>query len=193
MSPIKRRLFVGTFLRPDQQQKLGQLKEYDAQLSKLWERKVRLVNGKKLHLTWLFLGSVEETLVDEIGEKLAAIAREVQPLSITYGGTEFWPSAKSARLLVLIPHMVAPEIYTLANRIKSALRQYEYREEKRIYKPHITLARLEPGKHKSLDMPDWFPLAEQLPVPHLLDRIELIESVPERGDDGYVSLRSFPL
>ncbi|HEY9791818.1 MAG TPA: RNA 2',3'-cyclic phosphodiesterase [Candidatus Obscuribacterales bacterium] len=192
-APKKRRLFVGTFLSAHDQQLLDQLRETDARLAQLWQRKLRWVHGKKMHLTWLFLGHVGEHHIDEIKKRLATIAAQHPPTRLDYNQSEFWPSPKYARLLVLTPRVVPDEVYSLERDILTALREYLQKEEKRKYQPHITLMRIEPGPKQVLEIPEWVNLAKRLPVHHKIDCIDIIESNPSRGEEAYVSLQSFRL
>jgi 2'-5' RNA ligase len=192
-APKKRRLFVGTFLSSRHQQLLDELRETDARLAELWQRKLRWVHGKKLHLTWLFLGHVEEEHIDEIKKRLTAIAGKHSRTHVDYDHYEFWPSPKYARLLVLTPGAVSDEVYAIESDVKSSLKEYLQKEEKRSYQPHITLMRIEPGPKRVLEIPEWVPLAKRLAIHHDIDRIDLIESNPSHGEEAYVSLESFRL
>jgi 2'-5' RNA ligase len=191
--PIQRvRLFVGTFLPSDMQSSLGELKQYEQRLAEHWRCKIRLVHGKKLHLTWIFLGDVATKEVPEIERLLAAIASRHRSTSLDYTGHEFWPSAKHAQTMVLIPQVVADPIRALAAELKEQLRPFTQKPVIKPYRPHITLARMAPSKSRK-EIPDWLPLSQKLPLHHSINQLALIASEPARGDDGYQTLKSFSL
>jgi 2'-5' RNA ligase len=64
------RLFVGTFLQAAERDQIAELPAQFPQLSQIINRKIRWVKPKKLHMTWLFLGEVEEALIGTINQKL---------------------------------------------------------------------------------------------------------------------------
>lgn len=188
-----RRLFVGTFLSPGQQEALKHLSEHRDELENLWHCRARIVKPVKLHLTWLFLGDVEGKL-DEIRAKLQPTVSKFSRLSINFDQIEFWPSAKRSRMVVMTPSLVPDAVKEIAAEIESQLKSYVSKPGHREYRPHITLARLERETFKAnaLELPDWL-VSKSVPVTQRIEKIELIESELGRGGDEYVSLQSFDL
>ena len=190
--PPRKRLFVGTFLSAQQQEKLGRLKANEERLSDLWKCKTKLVHGNKMHLTWLFLGYVPDDEIESIKHQLSGAAARHNPFTISYSHWEFWPSIKHARLWILAPDTVADPVQSLAEDVQSALGQFVAKPEERAYKPHITLARMDPVRSPK-EIPEWLTLPGILPIRHDIDRIDLIESQPGKGAEAYHCLASFPL
>lgn len=181
----RRRLFVGTFISDEDRAKLAGLKKFDERLNSLWQSRMRWVRPEKLHLTWLFLGDVQEEFVSAVGQSLHLSLRGFSSTTVEYDHLALWPKPRQPRQLVLASSLVAPEIYDIAAAIKHGLREYAEKEETRRYKPHLTLLRFDRerhGKPQRLDFPNWFPPAHFLPLIHRIDRICLIESLMGRGD-----------
>ncbi len=190
---MKKRLFVGTFLTEADQQRLGALRQYDERLCETWKRKIRFVAAEKLHLTWLFLGNVEEESVAEIESRLSKIVQRHEHLTLNYERAAFWPNDKRPRSLVLVPPNVPPAVHSLASDIKTELREFLEKEDKHGYRPHVTLMRFGEGPRLRIQLPDWVPLERQLPLVHSIGQIDLIESHMGQAKQSYVSTRSFAL
>lgn len=186
------RLFVGTFLPEPERHKLLVDPASNERLVELWERRIRWVRPEKLHLTWLFLGSVDEAIVPEIKAKVADIVRDVAPMDLYYSQSTFCPSSRNARTFVLEPETVPDEVKKLGERCRKELK--EYVEEDRLepkYKPHLTLARMDRGR-KRVSLPEWFPPLKHFPLHHHIDRVDLIESHLGASND-YVSIAGWDL
>jgi 2'-5' RNA ligase len=189
-----RRLFVGTFLPAETQHNLASLREYQDRLTEHWQRRVRFIREEKLHLTWLFLGQVQDSHLPEIESRLSGIAQRHHQQELSYTRRELLPSRKFARNLVLTPDVVPTSVMALADDAKNTLREFLQRaDHHHRYRPHITVMRLETGPEKTLSMPSWFPLQQLLPIHQSIVTIDLIESHMGRANDAYEILRSFPL
>ncbi len=192
-----RRLFVGTFLTPEQQQALGSLKGHRDDLSRLWHRKLRFVNSLKLHMTWIFLGDVEEENLAAVTEALAEATTGRKRSAIVYDGIDFWPSPGKPRQLVMTSRAVPDEMVALAGEIRRSLKPFAARPDDRAFRPHITLLRFDsaPGAHARgrLSLPEDLHLERVLPLAHKIDDVSLIESHLGSGQDEYEVLKSFPL
>lgn len=187
-----RRVFIGTFLAAQDQERLGALRAGQEQLTAQWQCNVRFVRPEKLHLTWFFIGAVAPEEIGEIGAICAQEAQNYGPMEMQFVTPTFWPSARGARMLVLQPESVPQPVIELAAALKSRCRKWAKHEDKR-YRPHITLMRFEGVDRKQrLELPDSFPLTERLPVPLHVQMISLIESHLGAGG-AYEALENFSL
>lgn len=197
MSPESetKRLFVGTFLSPNQQESLGHLAEHKTELESQWHCRVRFVKPNKLHLTWLFLGDVDIARIPRIEAKLQVISEASQALLMNYDQVEFWPSAKSPRMVVLTPGVIPASVQEMASLVAKQLEVYVSKPINHNYRPHITLARLERDSlaGSTIEVPDWFAAQCKLPLGHNIAKVELIESELGKSGDQYMSLRCFNL
>jgi 2'-5' RNA ligase len=189
----KRRIFIGTFLAPQEQQRLGQLKDsYDGQLSADWQCKIRWVRPEKLHLTWLFIGDVSPEHIAEITGICQRAAESHPPSQLTFTTLTFWPSARGARMIVLTPDVVLDEVIQLQSAVKRQCVKFAEKTDKR-YRPHVTLMRFDGVDRKQrLVIPADVPLVEYMPVPLKINSISVIES--HLGANGaYEALHTFAL
>jgi 2'-5' RNA ligase len=106
----------------------------------------RLVAQDALHLTLAFLDELEPWQIEALHEELAGL--RPAPVVLRFGGLELF-GAEKPRLLALA---VAPDpaLIALQRAVAQAARQAGIAQERRRFRPHVTLARfrarLEPGE-----------------------------------------------
>ncbi len=150
------RLFIGTFLSQDDQQKLSVLQSDNEHLESLWERKPRWVKPVKLHITWLFLGSVEQNLVAKLSSTLHKVIYERnkmqndedrKDLVMEFTKPEVWPNSRKPRLIVVANKPIPRAVESLARTIRTGLIPFytaqTEQEHNQDFKPHVTLMRLD--------------------------------------------------
>ncbi|HEY9871394.1 MAG TPA: RNA 2',3'-cyclic phosphodiesterase [Candidatus Obscuribacterales bacterium] len=197
----QKRLFVGTFLSADQQKLLGELNRYGERLTAAWGCRLRWVKPAKLHMTWLFLGSVNPELISQIRARLGGIAAEHRSMAVAYDRLEFWPDARRPRQLVMTPAAVPEPVGPLAASVRSQLKEFTAKPDERAFRPHLTLLRFDRGSSSAraagaparLAVPEWLDTSGFLPLVHRIGEIALIESHLGKGADEYEMLACFPL
>jgi 2'-5' RNA ligase len=187
---VRRRLFIGTFLPEKDRAALLVDAESAEKLSALWGRKIRWVRPEKLHLTWVFLGGVEEERIPEIEARVSAVLHGFGPMDIAYAKPTLWPHARNARTFVLQPERAPEDVVRLGETIKRELKEYAEKLDIK-YRPHITLARMDSTKQR-IEVPDWFAPLKHLPLVHHIDRVDIIES-HLGGNKDYESLVGWQL
>lgn len=201
------RVFVGTFLPEDGRASVGALARDNSHLSESWHTKVRWVDQSKLHMTWIFLGDIQDDLIPEVSTALGkAVGRCRQEglLDIEYDRFELWPNERKARLGVITPSMVPNQIITVDKTLKEALRAFlpksERQNERTDFRPHITILRFPHHKGKDSKKPrpgasikDVVIGSAVFPLIHPIDRIELIASDMGKPQQGYETICAFEL
>ena len=189
------RLFIGTFVSERDQDKLAQIRKENAEIGEVWQRKVRWVKAEKMHMTWVFLGSVNQELMHSISDMLsnlvsAELNRNVnkEPMKISFDHGEIWPDKRKARQIVLRPSELDERILKLGDVLRNGLREFYFeqqkKEERLTFRPHLTLMRIEKQERPafsrtpivSVKLSHVEGLAAALPVVLELDKISLIES-----------------
>ncbi|MBA3856983.1 MAG: hypothetical protein C0507_08765 [Cyanobacteria bacterium PR.3.49] len=207
MTNTKKRLFVGTFLDAQSASAVANFKSLNPDLSQKWQLKARFVPLPKLHLTWLFLGDVEQDLLENVKTDLEETIRvwkeseNGSAFEISYDSLVVWSSLKSPRVLVLESTGACPPATSLNQAINIGLGNYLDKSDKMErfdrFRPHLTICRFSPDsrmKTKTRRNLDDVQTAENLfPLPHRIDTVSLIESDLKSGPNGYSSILDISL
>lgn len=192
MDTATKRLFLGTFLDQDAQARFSG-NVHDA-LAKFWKIKVRKVRPEKLHLTWCFAGNITARQEQELNLRLAPVMDSLAGCELNYTRLELFPHKHHPRLIALTPEHVPNQCIVICKKIREAaegLCEQEGREQ--FFRPHITVFRLPANVPRNLVFPAEFPPPELLPVRHRVDRVCLIRSYYDQGQDGYDLLQTYAL
>jgi 2'-5' RNA ligase len=99
------------------------------------------VKPENMHITIVFMGSIEDTMVQPIGEAVRGVVSQYDPMSVYLNGIGCFPDARRPRVLWI---GLGGEIERLAQ-LRDALMQklipFGIKEEKRDFRPHLTLGR----------------------------------------------------
>jgi RNA 2',3'-cyclic 3'-phosphodiesterase len=100
---------------------------------------VRWVPPDNFHLTLKFLGNVDESAIDPIGERLRTHLRLFQRFTINVKGLGVFPGSRRPRVLWV--GLNGDPLVPLALRIESALQSLGFTPESRKFTPHLTIGR----------------------------------------------------
>jgi 2'-5' RNA ligase len=152
-----KRLFLGTFLPEEEKLRLKEVREANENLAERFRAKVRWVKDQKLHLTWLFLGDLDEEAIERLQNKIALALDHYQPDNIDspaaetgkllYDHLEIWFTHGLPRHLVLTPSAVAPQTLNLIEHVRKSCIDFVHADYQAQaggnFRPHITLLRFE--------------------------------------------------
>jgi 2'-5' RNA ligase len=105
----------------------------------------RRVPPQNWHFTLRFLGDTERERRDQLALTLRR-TRLGRSFSIRFDGLGAFPRAKRARIIWLGVTDGARQLVSLAEAVESAVRRSDFPVEKRPFKPHLTLSRVEPPR-----------------------------------------------
>jgi len=101
------------------------------------------VEAEGIHLTLRFLGEVDEDVLKSVVERLKIASLEGGPLSLRVHGIGFFPSAQRPRVVWAGLEGDVDRLISIQDKVEKALEGLEiHQEEKRGFKPHLTLARV---------------------------------------------------
>ncbi|MBX9666558.1 MAG: hypothetical protein K2X93_03020 [Candidatus Obscuribacterales bacterium] len=199
------RLFVGTFLPEDGQASIQTLARDNGNLNESWNTKLRWVGSSKLHMTWIFLGDINDSLIPDVSAKLGKAVdkcRSENRLALSYDSFELWPNERRARLGVVTPSLVPPHVHSIDKALKEELLEFlpeDLRQhEKPVFQPHITVVRFPHQKRKEKASGPTARISEVViapsvfPITHSIDQIALIESDLGKSQ-GYEAISVFNL
>jgi 2'-5' RNA ligase len=186
-----KRLFVGTFLSQAERSPLDV--ELHESLSLQWKTKIRKVRIDKLHLTWVFLGDLDSQKEDQTVSALTEAVQGLKPCSLAYTQFELFPSSRHPSLVALTPESIPERASLIDTKLKRSLRSLCVKEERSHFRPHITVMRFPRQSRGRFNIPADFPPEGILPVTHRIDKICLIHSHYDQGQDLYEVLLDLPL
>ena len=97
----------------------------------------RWVSPDAIHITLKFIGEVPETRLADVDAALVGLSWK--PIAISVRGVGFFPGNRSPR--VFWAGMEAPTMPGLAEQLNAMMERLGFDQEKRAFRPHITLAR----------------------------------------------------
>jgi RNA 2',3'-cyclic 3'-phosphodiesterase len=97
----------------------------------------RWVAPESIHITLNFLGEVADKRLEEINGALADLAWK--PFTVVVKGVGFFPGTRSPR--IFWAGLDAPTMESLASETGDRMERIGFEQEKRAFRPHITLAR----------------------------------------------------
>lgn len=133
------RLFIALDIDPEIRARIAQFMDGVREFAP----DARWVAAESLHLTLKFIGEWPAERLDEL--KAALVAVRGQPTEVTFSGTGFFPTPKSARVF-WIGIQAGPELASLAGAIDAATSSLGIEKEQRAFTPHLTLARTGSGR-----------------------------------------------
>lgn|SRR5574341_271252 len=102
--------------------------------------KAKPISSNQLHFTVMFLGEINEVMLDSIKNKLSDM--KFDPLQVTYTGVGAFPSLKSPRVIWIgVDDASAPKLIQLAKDVETRLNSLGFKSDKP-FTPHITLFRV---------------------------------------------------
>jgi 2'-5' RNA ligase len=102
---------------------------------------VRWVRPEGIHLTVIFMGSVREEDIPAMGESIGAVCSRYGTFSIGLKGMGCFPNARSPRVLWLGVEGSLERMSRFKDELQKELNPFGIREEKRDFRPHLTLGR----------------------------------------------------
>jgi len=188
-SEIKKvRLFLGSYVNSDiiysslDSEKL----EQDLNCS------MKFVEKENIHLTWKFIGDIEQDKVDKIISTIQEIISSPLNIEVKFQEFAIWPNGRLPRQLVVTGIDLNSEGIKLYKELNKDLVKFGIDKEKRSFNPHITVARFRVKEKlkESIILPEWFIFKESIIK---FSRIDLIQSTLTPKGSIYKSIQSFEI
>ncbi len=148
----------------------------------------RWAKATNIHLTLKFLGDVEISRIDAISEALRDIVNQFTPFTISLAGIGAFPNSRKPRIIWVGLEKGAEELVQMAKQIEGAMRRLGFPNEKRPFRPHLTMGRVRNLKHpaamtEGLEKADVGELGE-----FTVQRVGLIKSQLDPAGSIYTTL-----
>jgi 2'-5' RNA ligase len=159
-------------------------------------RSVRWVRTESIHLTLKFLGDTLTEKLPNIKQALAAVARHAPTATFTVEGVGCFPNPRRPRIVWAGIKDPTGCLEVLQDTVGEAMTHFGYEREKRNFKPHLTIGRV--NRRTSRDDAAQVGAAVASSTVGLLDevsvdRFDLIHSVLKPTGAEYTTLEEFPL
>ena len=112
-------------------------------------RSVRWVRPEGIHLTLKFLGDTRPDQLEAVKVALGRAASEVLPFSFTVGGMGCFPNTRRPRVIWVGLYEPAGALSRLRDAVESYVAPLGFPTEKRPFRPHLTLGRVQRYASKS--------------------------------------------
>ena len=104
--------------------------------------KISWVKPENIHLTLKFLGNVEESKIDQIGEALTKAAERITPFNMIVKGTGAFPDMRRPRVIWVGVEEASGQLLNIFNEIEKELSKIGFQKEERRFSPHLTIGRV---------------------------------------------------
>ncbi len=147
-----------------------------------------LTAEENLHVTVFFLGFVHEEDVVEMCARVGEVCEDRESFELSFSGIRLAESEENPKSILLAGE-ASDELRTLREDIEKAFASFI--TEKKIYRPHVTLAKIK--KQKWLQLADKPVIKDQLHIIEQVDSVAVFESLSIDGKRRYVPIDTFPL
>lgn len=183
----QRRLFIAINLPAYVKSKF---KEYQ---NKWYNLNVRWTKPENLHITLVFIGYVGDDEMLSICDIAKEIGKNHDPFSIRFNKILFGPPNKPPRM-IWAEGEISRKFADLQNDLERKIFHFSGafgRQDARVFKPHITLARIRQNIERDLQkIPD---IEENINLEFSVNSIEVMESRLGKGGAEYTILESMDL
>jgi 2'-5' RNA ligase len=112
-------------------------------------RSIRWVRPEGIHLTLKFLGETRPDQVEAVKVALDRAASEIRPFAFTVGGMGCFPNTRRPRVMWVGLYEPAGTLSRLRDAVESHVAPLGFPTEKRPFRPHLTLGRVQRHASKS--------------------------------------------
>ncbi len=102
---------------------------------------VRWAKVERIHLTVIFLGSVDEEKIDEIKEKVSPVVKRFSTFKTRLNGVGAFPNWRRPRVIWIGLNGEIERLSNLRDELQQELEGLGFRPEKRPFRPHLTIGR----------------------------------------------------
>lgn len=153
---------------------------------------IKWVNPKSIHLTLKFLGHIEEKLIEPIVSIASEIVGGQKPLELEAGQVGAFPNPRNPRVIWVGISGETERLCIVQRQIEVAFSALGFAEEKRPFRPHLTLGRIRPGKKVQNLESRIHDMEKVCSGPFFVTEIILYQSVLRPEGAVYTSLHRLP-
>jgi len=153
---------------------------------------IKWVKNSNLHLSIKFVGQTPESSLKEIIYNVASITSNIKPFNLEISGTGCFPIQNRPRTLWMgITGNINP-LKELVLEIENKLSKIGFSKDKKIFIPHITIARINYPQNITPDI-DLFLKSSYDVIDLEVDRVQFFSSELYSNGAIYSLLKTFPI
>ncbi len=178
---MKYRIFIASHL-PNNLKKIF----IDYQQKKLINTYFRLVPEESLHITLVFIGSINDNDLLKINQVCQDTVSLFSPIEIKFNKITYGPNSHSPRL-IWVEGEISKKLNQLRKTLENKLMEQgiNIKLENRLFKPHVTLARLRTNQ-SSLSK-----IEEKIDKSFVIDCISVVQSELSSQGPKYTDLSTY--
>ena len=155
---------------------------------------IRRVNVDNVHITTVFMGDMQEEQIVSIQAVVKDVCRGYGPFSIAIKGIGLFGSRRNPRVLWIGLDGELDRMACFRDDLQKGLRPFGVKEEKRRFKPHLTLGRFRKGTRAGTQLDDLLSTYNGLTSPvSTIKELVLFKSDLKPGGAVYSKLNGWPL
>lgn len=155
---------------------------------------VRWLNVTNIHLTIVFMGDVQEEQVKPIQDIVKDVCQGYGSFSIGIKGIGLFGSRRNPRVLWIGLDGAIDRMGYFRDDLQKGLTPFGIKEEKRRFKPHLTLGRFRKGARTGTHLDDLLSKYHDLTSPEcIIEELVLFKSDLKPGGAVYSKLNGWPL
>jgi 2'-5' RNA ligase len=128
-----------------------QIKTVSTELQKT-RMPVRWVKVDNIHLTIIFLGSVNEDKIDDIKEKVNSVVKRFSIFKTRLNGVGVFPNWRRPRVIWVGLNGEIERLSRFRDELQTELKVLGLKEEKRPYRPHLTIGRFKGASNRDEEL-----------------------------------------
>ncbi len=155
---------------------------------------VRWVKVNHTHLTVIFIGNISTDYLDDLNETVRDICQLFGPFRIALKGVGVFPGKRSPRVLWIGLDGDIERMSHFRNTLQKHLKPFGIREDKRRFRPHLTLGRFQKNAESSALLGELLLKYENITSPACtLKELSLFKSDLKPSGAVYTRLNSWSL
>ena len=155
---------------------------------------VRWTRAGNIHITLVFMGNISKDDLIPIGEAVSKTCRRYGPFHIALTGSGIFGSLHNPRILWIGLDGDLTRMSYFRNSLQKNLKPFGIKEEKRRFKPHLTLGRFRKGTVSHANMDRFLSKYQNISSPTCpVEELILFKSELGPGGAVYSRLNAWPL
>ena len=154
----------------------------------------RWVKAENIHLTIVFMGHIKTDDIGRLGEEVRNICSGYGPFNMAIKGVGCFPNRQRPRVLWIGVDGDIGQMSRFRDDLQKPLKAFGIKEERRQFKPHLTLARFRSTRKIGSPLEEILRVYEALESPYeTLSELSLFKSELKPEGAVYTKLKSWPL